>query len=206
MILLTIQKNLKRSIQKKKKTLIKLKDKLNNSLRSLKTKSNISDAFYNSCYSSGSQVGNLYDLPKVHKNNCPVRPIVAAYGPFNFNLGKHLVPLKSQLVINPYILKKSYDFASTLYTLTDAKNSFMCSLDITSLYTNIPVAETIDLILDNTYTTGVSIYKGIRRENVRKLLQLALNNTYLKFMVKFINRKNGLQWDNHPRRPLPIYS
>ena len=105
-------------------------------------------------------MGNLYALPEVHKNNCPVRPIVAAYGSFNFKLGKHLVPLISQLVVKPNILKNSYDFASTLHTLSDANNSFVCSFDITSLYTNIHVAETIDLILDNIYTTG-KVYKGI---------------------------------------------
>ena len=74
----------------------------------------------------------------------------------------------------------------------------MCSLDITSLYTNIPVAETIDLILDNIYTTSVSIYKGISRENFRKLLQLALCNTYFKFNSKIYKQKEGLAMGQSP--------
>ena len=37
----------------------------------------------------------------------------------------------------------------------------MCSLDINSLFTNIPVAETIDLILNTIYANGELIYKGI---------------------------------------------
>ena len=69
-----------------KKLLIKLEDKLNNALRYLKTKGNISESFYNESYTSGSQLGNLYGLPKVHKSNCLVCLIVAAFGSFNFNL------------------------------------------------------------------------------------------------------------------------
>ena len=68
----------------------------------------------------------------------------------------------------------------------------MCSLDISSLYTNIPVAETIDLILNKLYTTNTTTYNGIRRENFRKLLELSLNETYFKFNGKIYKQKEGL--------------
>ena len=175
-----------------KKLLIKLEDKLNNTLRSLKTKGNITESFYNECFTSGSQLGKLYGLPKVHKSNCPVRPIVAAYGSFNFSLGKHIVPLISHLADNQYSLKNSYDFADTIRTLSDANNSFMCSLDISSLYTNIPVAETIDLILNKLYVNNTATYNGIRRDNFRKLLELSLSDTYFKFNGKIYEQTEGL--------------
>ena len=54
----------------------------------------------------------------------------------------------------------------------------MCSRDISSLYTNIPAAETIDLILNHIYANRILIYKGVSRENYCKLLQLPLNSTY----------------------------
>ena len=46
----------------------------------------------------------------------------------------------------------------------------MCSLDISLLYTNILVAETIDLILNHIYPIDILIYKSISREGFRKLL------------------------------------
>ena len=67
----------------------------------------------------------------------------------------------------------------------------MCSLDIGSLYTNIPVAETIDLIWNNIYTNGVLVYKGISRENFRNLSQRVLNSTCFKFNGKIYKRKEG---------------
>ena len=68
----------------------------------------------------------------------------------------------------------------------------MCRLDISSLCTNIPVAEVINLILNFIYTNAKLIYKGISRENFRKLLQLVLNNTYFKFNGKIYKQKEGL--------------
>ena len=146
---------------------IKLEDKLDNTLRSLKTKGNVFESFYNECDTLGSQLENLYGLPKVHKSNCLVRPIVATYGLFNFNLGKHIVPLISHLADNQYNLKNSFDFADILRTLNDANNSFIYSLAISSLYKNIPVAEMIDLILNKLYANNDTIYNGIRGDNFR---------------------------------------
>ena len=91
------------------------------------------------------------------------------------------VLVKSYEFFRIYGFTVSCDIKGTLHTLVDANNGFMCSLDITSLYTNIPIAETIAFILNNIHTTGVSIYEDISLENFRKLLQLTLNNTYFKF-------------------------
>ena len=55
-----------------KKLLIELEDKINKTLRSLKAEGNISEAFNNYCYLSGSQLGNSNSLLKVHKNKYPV--------------------------------------------------------------------------------------------------------------------------------------
>ena len=68
-------------------------------MRSLKSKHCISDDFFRDCFASGSQ------LPKVRKPDCPMRPIVAAYGTYNFNLGKHILPMISQLAINQYTIR-----------------------------------------------------------------------------------------------------
>ena len=53
------------------------------------------------------------------------------------------MPLISHLAGEEYDQKNYYDFANTLYvrTLIDENNSFMSSLDIISLYTEIPIAE-----------------------------------------------------------------
>ena len=121
-----------------------------------------------------------------------MRPIVAAYGSFNVILCKQFVFLKIIISSKSFSVKKSYDFANTLRTLSDANNSYMRSLDISSLYTNMPATEIMDLILNNIYTNGKLIYKGINRQKFQKFLQLAFNNTFiLNSMVKFLNKRRA---------------
>ena len=64
---------------------------------------------------------------------------------------------------------------------------------------------TTDFILNNIYTNGKLIYKGIVCENFRKLLQLALSKPYLKFNGSIYKQKKGFRWAHPPRQPLQIF-
>ena len=89
----------------------------------------------------------LNGLPKVHKPTYPLRPILSASTFHKFQLGKNIIPIISHLASNDYMLKNSYDFVSTIQGIPDADSLYMCSFDIESLYTSIPVDESIELIL-----------------------------------------------------------
>ncbi len=67
------------------KCILRLEDKLNRFLRTVKNK--LTEDVYNFLFASGSTPGILYGLPKVHKAGCPIRPILSAIGTFNYNLG-----------------------------------------------------------------------------------------------------------------------
>ena len=62
---------------------------------------------YTKAISSGSQLGSLYGLPKVHTHYCPLRPIVNAKFTHNANLSKLLVPMLSQLAVNEHTVLKN---------------------------------------------------------------------------------------------------
>ena len=68
----------------------------------------------------------------------------------------------------------------------------MCSLDITSLYTNVPVRETIQIIIDALYANGVQLYNGFNNIQIRKLLELVASDTYFKFNDTKYKQKEGL--------------
>ena len=72
---------------------IKRELKLQRALKSLKSKRILSEECYTHLSPSGSKPGILYGLPKVHKHNVPIRPILSAVGTYNFKLAKFLVPL-----------------------------------------------------------------------------------------------------------------
>ena len=58
---------------------------------------------------------------------------------------------------------------------------FMVSLDIESLFTNIPVEETIDIILDKIFTEPDLLYHNFSRTHFKQLLELAVLDTAFIF-------------------------
>ena len=87
----------------------------------------------------------LYGLPKLHKiviDNIPkFWPILPAIcTPVN-KLAKFLVPILSPLTVNDYTVKNSFSFPEEVANFDH--NFFMESLDVESLFTNIPIDETI---------------------------------------------------------------
>src|ERR1051325_3987711 len=91
-------------------------------------------------------VCKLYGLPKTHKPGVPLRPILSAVTCHNYNLAKFLLPLLSPLSSSEYTVSDVFSFTKEIQQRVDVERKLMISLDIESLFTNVPVAETIDII------------------------------------------------------------
>ena len=91
----------------------------------------ISDEVYRELFSSGSTPGVLYGLPKVHKDNCPARPILSAIGTYNYNLAKFFVPLLKPLTTNQYSVTDSFSFAKEISSFPN-HSFYMASFDVSS--------------------------------------------------------------------------
>ena len=70
-----------------------LEDKTTRFLRNLKNKNIINNETYNNLVPFGSKVGILYGLPKIHRQNNPMRLILSTIGTRNYKLAKYLIPL-----------------------------------------------------------------------------------------------------------------
>ena len=83
----------------------------------------------------------MYSSFKVHKasvENCPpFRPILAALNTPTFKLVKFLVLILKPLTKNEFTVKDSFHFAKEI--VDQQHNLFMGSLDVDSLFTNIPL-------------------------------------------------------------------
>ena len=100
-------------------------------------------------YVTGSQPGILYGLPKIHKPNVPLRPILSSIGTAGYALSKFFVPLLKPLTFNQYTVKDSFSFVEEITSIANI-NSYntMVSFDVQSLFTNIPLVETINIAAD----------------------------------------------------------
>ena len=67
----------------------------------------------------------------------------------------------------------------------------MYRLDISSLYTNILVAETMGLILDKLYVNSATLYNELRRKKFWIWLQQYLIDTYFIFNGKICPHMEG---------------
>jgi hypothetical protein len=95
----------------------------------------------------GSRPPRLYGLPKVHKQGVPLRPIVNTIGAPHYSLAKHLVGLLgSHIVSSPHHVKNSTEFVHTLGSLRIGPQDIMVSSDVMSLFTRVPIRETMSLL------------------------------------------------------------
>ena len=74
----------------------------------------------------------------------PLRPIVSSIGAYNYNLAKYLSSLLVPLLPDTYSVKDSFSFVEELRSF-DFNDKFLISFDVESLFTNIPLNETIDI-------------------------------------------------------------
>ena len=79
-------------------------------LGNLKNENVMSDELYHKLASTGSRHGILYELPKVHKANVPLRPILSAIGTQSCNLSRYLVSLLRDIFVSLFIISVTFFF------------------------------------------------------------------------------------------------
>ena len=100
----------------------------------------IPERLYYHLRSSAEKVPLLYGLPKIHKPEIPLRPMVSFVNSPTYALSKHLVSILSPLVgKSPSHVRISADFASFIAGQTIHQGITLVSFDVVSLYTKIPV-------------------------------------------------------------------
>ena len=73
-----------------------------------------------------------------------LRPIVSSIGTFNYDLARFHCDLLSPLVSNDYSCTDTSSFVSQIKN-ANLSGKFLVSYDLTSLFTIIPLQETIDI-------------------------------------------------------------
>lgn len=124
--------------------------KLQRFLRNLKKNGEIDDELYKNMYPTGSQPDRIYGLPKMHKvrdtsSAPPFRPIVSSIGTYNYSLAKFLCTLLDPPA-HTYCARDTFSFVNEITSLSTSDMS-MVSFDVESLFTNIPLLESIDLAI-----------------------------------------------------------
>ena len=132
----------------------KIESKLQRRLLQLYNNDELPESVYKAIRPTGAQRPRLYGLPKTHKPNFPLRPILSMINSAQHELAKFLAALL-QPVLNfysNYCILDSFTFAEEIQKLPiSTENTYLCSFDISSLFTNVPLTETIQICANKLY-------------------------------------------------------
>ena len=125
---------------------------------------------------------------------CPFRPIVSSVNTYNYNLASYLVSILQPISTNQYTVKDSFSFADWAKKYKH-NNGIMCSLDVSSLFTNVPLEETLNICLDKLYSLADP--PTLPRLVLRKLLEFDTKNSHFLFDGKYTTKSMVLPWARH---------
>ena len=118
-----------------------------------------------------------------------LRLINLSIGTFNYNLACFLCDLLSPLVPNDYSCKDIFSFVSQIKN-ANLSQKFLVSYDVTSLFTNIPLPETIDVAINLIFNHNLNL--NITSKELKKLFLFAASQTHFIFNSKFYNQIDGV--------------
>ena len=134
----------------------------------------------------------FYLLPKIHKQGTPGRPIISGCNSPTESLSKYLNHyLKPIVQTSPSYIKDTTHFLKIIHGLGEMpKNTILATLDVKSLYTNIPHQEGIQYCLEaieNHYKPKTPL----PLKHIHQMLKFILENNYFTFDDKFYLQIHG---------------
>ena len=75
--------------------------------------------------------------------------------------------------------------------MTLTNNHYLVSFDMTSLYTNVPKIETIEILTNLIYDNNLNI-RGMTRNEFKLMLEYAIYNTFFFFNNDYYEQIDGL--------------
>ena len=102
---------------------------------------------------------------------------------------KFFVPLLRDLRSTEYTLKDSFEFAKVIYEQNS--DLYMASLDVDSLFTNVPLDETIEICTQGLFEDESTVY-GLNKKNITEMLSLTTKKSIILFDMDFYSQIDGV--------------
>ena len=148
---------------------------------------------YDAIRATGSQKPQMYGLPKTHKEGTPLRPILSMTGSSHHELGKWLAGLLQPVLerFSSHCISDLFTFAKTMQNLDIDPNVFMCCFDISSLFTNVPLDETIKIRSDALYYDS-DLQPLIAKDVFVELMKSATSSVEFSFNNAMYKQTDGV--------------
>ena len=151
--------------------ILKIEKDFNKELLAMNKRVEISDQLYSKMRSTRWQPARLYGLAKVHKDETPLRPVLSLPGSSYENLNKMLSRILANIETN------SKEARETIENIALDPDETIKSLDVKSLYTNVPLKEAIEIALQKLYSQESP--PEIQRATMKRLSNMPVSKEYI---------------------------
>lgn len=148
--------------------------------------------FPSSLISTNPSTPRLYSLPKIHKKEFPIRPVVSFMNSPAYKLSSFLSKILPDLLgFQPlYSVKNTHDLISKLNnTKIPDSDTILLSFDVTNLFPSVPVPECLQLIKTRLFDSSIP---NNTAQSVFSLLETALKQNFFVFNDRHYKQKTGL--------------
>ena len=143
----------------------------------------------------GSRLAHLYGLPKTHKERLSMRPILSATGTYNYALAKWLDEKLKPLSINDHTISDVFQFAEEIHGLDLNEGDILVSYDVSALFTNVPLEETIQILANKAFTRNwfnETHNLNITQDDLVELLRVATKHQLFQFNGSLYEQIDGV--------------
>ncbi|XP_053699154.1 uncharacterized protein LOC128746132 [Sabethes cyaneus] len=145
---------------------------------------------YKSVKMMSYNIPRIYGLPKIHKQNRPLRPVVATIGSVTYNIAKYLASVIGKIVgHNDFHVHNSFQFAEQVTGVQIAEEDVLFSLDVTSLFTSIPIDHAMECLIERW--PEITKHTAIDKESFLAIVKLVLESTFFSYKGEIFQQTFG---------------
>ena len=167
--------------------------RISKTLKEMRNRGAMTDHLYNRLNPTGTQPSVMYGLGKIHKpliDSIPkFRPILSAINTPTYKLSQYINQLLKPFTTNEFTARDSFAFAKDIRSQDHTQ--FMCSLDVDSLFTNIPLIETVNICADLLFADRF-ICDGLTKTDFINLLTMATTESFILFNGSYYKQVDGV--------------
>lgn len=169
-----------------------IQGKSNELVKNLEKKGYINKEVAKKLFNYNSISAKFYGLPKIHKPTLSLRPIVSSINTPTSKLSIFIAEILSQSFNNEtdkYYVKDSFHFSQLMNNFQLPNDYVIVSLDVVSLYSNIPLDLVIKII--ETKWDTISPYTNIPKEEFVILVRFIFNSSFFTYNETFYSQIFG---------------
>ena len=179
-----------------KHIILKEEERIVECLKKMKQDGRIDEELFQKLKPVGSQPARLYGLGKVHKKDVPVRPVLSMPGSPYHQVAEQVAEWLS-VVPECGINSSTKQVSESISGIQLANDEELVSFDVSSLYTNVPLMESIEVCADLLFRDTINS-PSIDKTTFVELAMIASCNVIMSTHDGYYRQKDGLAMGSPP--------